>query len=52
MATLLVGLLVLAVIVLALRATIRQSKSGGCAGCSGCGEGCACHQTHDTDQKT
>ena len=39
MATLIVGLIVLAVIVLALRSTIRQSKSGGCSGCSGGGGG-------------
>ena len=30
MPTLIVGLIVLAIVVLALRSTIRQSKSGGC----------------------
>ena len=45
MTTLIVGLIVLAIVVLALRSTIRQSKSGGCSGCSGCGGSCAsCHQ--------
>ena len=32
MPTLIVGLIVLAIVVLALRSTIRQSKSGGCSG--------------------
>ena len=52
MTTLIVGLIVLAVIVLALRATIQQSKSGGCSGCSGCGNGCtSCHQQTPPDKK-
>lgn len=52
MTTLIVGLIVLAIVVLALRSTIRQSKSGGCSGCSGCGGGCAsCHQETPPDKK-
>lgn len=52
MTTLIVGLIVLAIIVFALRATIRQSKSGGCSGCSGCSGGCAsCHQETPPDKK-
>ncbi len=52
MTTLIVGLIVLAIVVLALRSTIRQSKSGGCSGCSGCGRSCAsCHQETPPDKK-
>ncbi|HJC13242.1 MAG TPA: FeoB-associated Cys-rich membrane protein [Candidatus Agathobaculum intestinigallinarum] len=52
MTTLIVGLIVLAIVVLALRSTIRQSKSGGCSGCSGCGGSCAsCHQETPPDKK-
>ena len=52
MTTLIVGLIVLAIVVLALRSTIRQSKSGGCSGCSGCGDSCAsCHQETPPDKK-
>ena len=52
MPTLIVGLIVLAIVVLALRSTFRQSKSGGCSGCSGCSGGCAsCHQETPPDHK-
>ena len=52
MTTLIVGLIVLAIVVLALRSTIRQSKSGGCSGCSGCGGSCvSCHQETPPDKK-
>ena len=52
MTTLIVGLIVLAIVVLALRSTIHQSKSGGCSGCSGCGGSCAsCHQETPPDKK-
>ena len=52
MTTLIVGLIVLAIVVLALRSSIRQSKSGGCSGCSGCGGSCAsCHQETPPDKK-
>ncbi len=52
MPTLIVGLIVLAVVVLALRSTIRQSTAGGCSGCAGGSRGGAsCHQEGPPDHK-
>ena len=52
MTTLIVGLIVLAIVVLALRATIRQSKSGGCSGRSaGGGSRPPCHQKPPRQKK-
>nr|WP_297177465.1 FeoB-associated Cys-rich membrane protein [uncultured Agathobaculum sp.] len=53
MATLIVGLLVAALVVLAARAVVRQSKTGGCSGCGGGCRGCSggCHITKP-DQPT
>lgn len=47
MATLIVGLLVAALVVLAACAVVRQSKTGGCSGCGGGCRGCSggCHIT-------
>lgn len=41
MGTLIVGMIVVLVIGLALRATIKNAKKGGCPGCSGSCSGCS-----------
>lgn len=43
-ATIFVGLIVLALVALALRSVLRSRKKGGCAGgCSGCSLAGTCH---------
>ena len=47
MSTVIVGLLVALLVFFAVRAVVRQSKSGGCSGCgggcAGCSGSCGCH---------
>lgn len=43
MATLIVGLVVILIVGIALKSTIKTTKSGGCGcGCDGCGEKAQC----------
>lgn len=52
MSTWIVGLLVAALVFLAVRSVVRQSKSGGCSGCGGGCSRCSrrCHTVTPADK--
>lgn len=52
MSTWIVGLLVAALVFLAVRSVVRQSKSGGCIGCGGGCSRCSrrCHTVTPADK--
>jgi len=47
MADYIIGGILVALAILALRSVFKKTSSGGCAGCSGCGPSC-----HGQDQET
>lgn len=47
MADYIIGGILVALAILALRSVFKKTSSGGCAGCNGCGPSC-----HGQDQET
>ena len=50
--TIFVGLVLLAVIGLALHSVRKDMQSGGCSGCTGCSGSCSCCHSKGQNKKT